>query len=370
MHQTMIAKLTARAAVAATVLAALLSLATSAVQRTAAVPPARLTDREFWKLASSFSEPDGTFHSENLVSNEAGFQSILPQLEESVVTGRAYLGVGSEQNFSYIATVRPTMAFIVDIRRGNFDLHLLYKALFEMSTDRADFVSRLFSRKRPAGLGSSSSVATILAAYGKAAPSQELYDSNLAAIEAHLMTKHGFPLSVDDKRGMAFVYNEWFKQGPDIHYELTNGGFGGRRGPGGFPTYAELMSATDGKGRNRSFLASEASFGFVKDLETRNMLVPVVGNFGGNKALRAVASYLRQRGLIVSAFYVSNVEQYLRQDGLWGRFCANASGLPVDGSSVFIRSTRGGFGGQVGFAGGFGLSIQPIAPEVAACAAH
>ena len=249
----MLAKLKTRVAIAGAALAALVSFAPAAAQRTAALPSPRLTDREFWKVASSFSEVDGTFHSENLVSNEAGFQAILPQLEASAVTGRAYVGVGSEQNFSYIATVRPALAFIVDIRRGNFDLHLLYKALFEMSADRAEFVSRLFSRKRPPGLGSSASAKALFEAYGKAAPSEELYERNLAAIQAHLVTKHGFPLSVDDKRGLAFVYNEWFRQGPDIHYELTNGGFGGRRGPGGFPTYAELMSSTDGEAAIAAF---------------------------------------------------------------------------------------------------------------------
>jgi len=360
-------RIAAGAAIAGLLLAALLLVAPARVRGTAPVTASRLTDQEFWKLASGFSEPDGTFHSENLVSNEAGFQSILPQLEATAVSGRAYVGVGSEQNFSYIATVRPSLAFIVDVRRGNFDLHLLYKALFELSADRADFVSRLFSRKRPADLAPSPSATAIFAAYEKAAPSPELYERNLAAVWAHLTTKHGFALSPDDKRGLAFVYDAWFKQGPDIHYELTNGGFGGRGGPGGFPTYADLMTSTDGEGRNRSYLASEASFAFVKDLESRNMVVPVVGNFGGTKALRAVASYLRQRGMIVSAFYVSNVEQYLRQDGLWERFCANANGFPVDGSSVFIRSTRGGFGGQRGFGGGFGLSLVPIAREVAAC---
>ena len=145
----------AGAAIAGILLAALLPVAPAAVRGTAPVAASRLTDQEFWKLASGFSEPDGTFHSENLVSNEADFQSLLPQLEATAVSGRAYVGVGSEQNFSYIATVRPSLAFIVDVRRGNFDLHLLYKALFELSADRADFVSRLFSRKRPAGLAPS-----------------------------------------------------------------------------------------------------------------------------------------------------------------------------------------------------------------------
>src|SRR6185503_9917803 len=90
----------------------------------------------------------------------------------------------------------------------------------------------------------------------------------------------------------------------------------------------------------RSYLASEESFRFMKDLESRNLLVPVVGNFGGPKALRAVGAYLKEKEAIVSAFYLSNVEQYLRQDGIWGNFCANVASLPLDETSTFIRSVR------------------------------
>ena len=136
--------------------------------------PARLSDSEFWRLASEFSEPDGTFHSENLVSNEQQFQAVIPQLLQTAMPGRAYVGVGSEQNFTYIGALRPKIAFIVDIRRGNLDLHLAYKALFELSTDRAEFVSKLFSRPRPAGLTDSSTAQQIFAAYANAAPSQTL----------------------------------------------------------------------------------------------------------------------------------------------------------------------------------------------------
>ena len=97
-----------------------------------------------------------------------------------------------------------------------------------------------------------------------------------------------------------------------------------------------------------------------------------MGNFGGTKALRAVASYLRRTGQTVSAFYVSNVEQYLRQDGIWNQFCANASRMPVDRQSVFIRSARGGFRGEAGRfgRGGFVLEVVPIASEVGSCAAR
>ncbi len=135
--------------------------------------PATLTDREFWGLIEALSEPAGTFTlSDNVVSNEPFFAGTVKRLRP---TGGAYIGVGPEQNFSYIAALRPAMAFIIDIRRENLDLHLLYKGLFELSTDRADFVSRLFSRPRPAGLVSAASVDEIFEQYDHVAPSQEQY---------------------------------------------------------------------------------------------------------------------------------------------------------------------------------------------------
>jgi len=327
--------------------------------------PQRLTDQEFWKLSSDSSEPGGTFHSENLVSNEIRFQTIIPELARSAVPGRTYVGVGSEQNFTYIAAVRPAMAFIVDIRRGNLDLHLIYKALFELSSNRAEFVSRVFSREKPAGLSASSTAAEIFTAYRKTPSSQALYNQNLKDIKTSLITKHGFQLSSGDLTAIDFIYNSWFKFGPDIRYEL-NGGGGGPN----FPTYAELMTSSDSEGHNRSYLASEDSFRFIKDLEMRNMIVPVVGNFGGPKAIRSVASYLKQKEAAVSVFYVSNVEQYLRQDGIWTNFCASAATLPIDDRSVFIRTLRAGFAGQptvVGANGNFNLEISPMKRDVANC---
>jgi hypothetical protein len=357
--------------VAVVLAAALLFLPLESQRVTAEQLPTRLSDQEFWKIASEYSEPDGTFHSENLVSNEIRFQTVIPSLVEKAVKGRAYVGVGSEQNFTYIAAVRPAIAFIVDIRRGNLDLHLIYKALFEMSADRAEFVSRMFARPRPSGLTATSTAAEIFAAYAQSAQSQALHDQNLKEIKEHLVTKHGFKLSAGDLDGIEFVYGAWYRFGPDIRYELTaaNGILRGGSG-GAFPSYAELMTTTDGIGTNRSYLATEDAFKFLKDLETRNMLVPVVGNFGGPKALRAVAAYLKQKETVVSAFYTSNVEQYLRQDGIWGNFCSSTATMPLDDKSLFIRSARGGFANQpavVTQGAAFAVEVLPLKPDVAAC---
>ena len=331
--------------------------------------PSRLSDAEFWRLIEDFSEPNGTFRSDNLLSNEVWMQTVIPELTRVAKSGRVYLGVGPEQNFTYIAALKPKMVFIVDVRRGNLDLHLMYKALFEISESRADFVSRLFSRPRPPGLGAKSTVDEIFAAFATVESSQALYEANLKAIADHFSLRRNRPLSEEDRAGVEYVYRAFFDFGPAIQYSSTSryssgGMFGGRNQP----TYADLMTATDEEGEAHSYLSSEDRFGVLRELHTHNMFVPVVGNFGGPRALRKIGAYLKEKNTIVSAFYLSNVEQYLRQDGLWNSFCANVAALPLDDTSIFIRSVRGG---QYGARFGFGLNSQlgRMAAETTDCGA-
>src|SRR5207249_10038906 len=260
------------------------------------------------------------------------------------------LGVGPEQNFTYIAALKPAMAIIIDIRHGNLDVQLMYKALFELSKDRVDFVSRLFSRKRPSGLTEKSTLSDIFSEYLAAEGSKEIYDENLKAIEDVLMKKHGFALTSGDLEGIRWALGNYYQFGPSINYNSSLssnvppaivGATGANRGGNNGATYADLMTADDGNGENRSYLANEENFAFVKDLETRNLVVPVVGDFGGPKAIRAVARYLKSVDAMVSAFYLSNVEQFLVQDGKWDTFCSSAAALPLDETSFFIRSGRG-----------------------------
>ena len=329
---------------AAAVLAAVLSAGVVTASRPAGAPaashlPSRLSDPDFWALAADLSETGGTFRSDNLLSNESRLQFVIPDLQRTVKRGGAYVGVGPEQNFTYIAALEPSIAFIVDIRRGNLQLHLMYKALFELSADRAEFVSRLFSRPRPDTLGPASSATEIFEAYSNALPSEALYERNLSAIERQLTGVHGFTLSSDDLRGIAHVYHAFYTFGPGINYSSSEAG---NASPGYRPTYTDLMVATDAAGDARSYLASEGAFAFVKAMQARNLVVPVVGDFAGSKAVRAVGTYLKRHDATVSAFYVSNVEQYLRLERVWGSFCSNAARLPIDEASTFIRAGRGG----------------------------
>jgi len=320
--------------------------------RARAQVPERISDDQFWKLSRDSSEEDGFFRSDNLLSNETTYQWIVPRLVETAKTGRVYMGVGPEQNFTYMTALRPTLAFIVDIRHGNLDVHLLYKAIFEMSKDRADFVSRLFSRNRPDGLTAQSSISEIFAAVDKTEPVVAVYEANLKAIEDRLMNVHHFPLSDGDREGIAWALSNYARFGPSISYNsslsaaaaptIVGAVSPGPRFGNNFVTYESLMLADDGRGVNRSYLATEENFEYLKDLEERNKVIPVVGDFGGTKAIRAVAAYLQSIKGTVSAFYLSNVEQFLVPAGTYVNFCRSVSMLPTDEASTFIRSGRGG----------------------------
>ena len=284
----------------------------------------------------------------------------MPTLTKIVKPGGVYLGVGPDQNFTYIAALEPHIAFITDIRRGNLQQHLMYKALFELSADRAEFLSRLFSRKRPAGLDAASTAEELFDAYGKVEPNRALYDENLQAIRDVLVKKHGFKLTADDLSGIEYVFQNFFGAGPGLAY--AQGSFPGR-GMMRYPTYADLQVATDGTGQNRAYLGSEASFRALKTFEERNLLVPIVGNFAGPKALRAVGAYLKAHEASVSVFYLSNVEQYLFGDGIWADFVHNVEALPLDESSTFVRSCFNGCSSSYALAGGHAARFDAGAAE-------
>jgi hypothetical protein len=288
--------------------------------------PSRLSDEEFWRLSSELSEPAGEFiHSDNLVSNELYYVHTIKRLR---TRGGVYIGVGPEQNFSYIARLRPEMAFIVDIRRENRNLHLMYKALFELSADRAEFISRLFSRERPDGLSASASVAEMFEAYSPIRPSAQVYDNTVARIREGLGHSRG-QLTGEDLDWIADALRAFYGDGPEIRYGRTEPRDALR------PSYRVLMTATDTGGIARSYLATAEGFAFVKDLHARNAIIPVVGDFAGSHALRSIGDYVRQHGETVEAYYGSNVEVYLNRQKA-AAFCANLAALPYASAAPFI----------------------------------
>lgn len=305
--------------------------------------PERISDSDFWAMVRDMSEPEGYFRSDNLVSNELTYQHAIPELQRRLGTGGVYLGVGPDQNFTYIVALEPKIAFIVDIRRGNQLQHLLYKALVESSADRGDFLSRLFSRPRPPDATRDASIGALLAAFEGVTADSALFERTMAQVRERLVNAHGFALGAEDLGGMEYVLRSFFDAGPSLTYSFGRGlgGFGSVGGIGnrGMPSYGALLTQTDAEGVQHGYLASEAHYGRLRELQLRNLIVPVVGDFAGPSALRVVGEWLQARSATVSAIYTSNVEQYLfRGDDAWQRYYANVATLPLDERSTFVRA--------------------------------
>jgi len=307
--------------------------------------PERLSDAEFWNLITEFSEPGGYFRSDNFVSNETAFQRVIPELKSKIKPGGVYVGVGPDQNFTYASALAPRLAFIVDIRRQNMMLHLMYKALFELSTNRVEFLSRLFARPVPDGLTPAVTVEELFEAFGREASDARLAREVFNSILHQLRERHGFDLTRDDLKSIEYVYNAFVNGGPEIRYSYPNQNAWRR-----FPSYSELMLETDGTsengGENHSYMASEDSFRILRRMEVENRIIPIVGDFAGDKALRTVGRYVEERGATVSTFYTSNVEFYLFQTDDWRRFLNTLTEMPADENSVMIRSYFNNYGLQ------------------------
>ena len=299
--------------------------------------PSEISDKDFWRMIVDLSEPGGTYPYENFVSNELQYQDVVPALKATTKPGGVYIGVGPEQNFTYAAVLQSKLAFVIDIRRQNMLELLVYKALFEMSPDRADFVSNLFSRVRPAGLDTKTTSAALFAAFENAKVDSDLLAKNLQAVKTY-MTRHGYELSSEDLSNIEKVYQVFSRGGPGINYNFASPT--PAVGPPAEATYSRLMNTTDITGRNSSFLASEENYLYVREMQRKNLVVPLVGDFAGPAVIRNIGRYLKARSATVSVFYISNVETYLDESQKQA-FYKNVAALPVDSSSMFIRFILG-----------------------------
>jgi hypothetical protein len=288
------------------------------------------------------SEPEGAFDTDNLISNERSYLEVIPALVSGGVSGGAYLGVGPDQNFSYIARIRPGVAYIIDIRRDNLLLHLLFKALFAHAPNRVTYLSLLTGRAPPAtstpGVAWEDATLEKILGYVDDTPRPSLDAVN--ALRADLDTTiraFGVPLSPADLATLGRFHYAFIDRGLELQFNSH-----GRPPRPIYPTLRDLVTATDRGGRTWHYLASENDFQFVRRLQARDLVIPVVGDVSGPYAMRAISRRLAERGERVSAFYISNVESYLYRDGAYRRFTANVSLLPRDAWSVMIRSVFGG----------------------------
>jgi hypothetical protein len=316
-----------RAGVTALLLAALMSAGASRIANAAK------DHKAFASLSARLSEQGGYFDSDNLISNETSYLHVFDKLHELGVGGGVYVGVGPEQNFSYIAELRPKMAFIIDIRRDNLLQHLMFKAIFSRSANRIQYLCTLFGRPAPKTRGWEQRGITDLVDYiDNTRADQNVYNKSVNDLRREVQ-KYGIMLSASDFETIQRIHDEFFTSGTSIRYSSHH------RPPRSiYPTYRDLVLERDLSGKMRNYLVNEDSFQFVKKLEEQDLIVPVVGDLSGPSALKAIGKHIADMNEKVSVFYVSNVEFYLARQGTFDKFIENVKALPIDDHSVVIRS--------------------------------
>lgn len=336
-------------------MSAFLRLGLAAVLCAALAPPAPRAQRPapFAAQIAALSEAPGYFDTDNLISNERSYLQVLPDLGRRGVRGGAYIGVGPDQNFSYIAEIRPAVAFIVDVRRDNLLLHLLFKALFAQSRTRVEYLALLTGRPVPADLEAwrDASIDRLISYIDGAAAKPGAVPARVG----EAITATGVPLSREDRATIGRFHRRFIADALSLRFEST-----GRPPQSYNPSFRDLLRETDTAGRQANYLASEAAFQFVKGLQARDLVIPVTGDLSGPSAVAAIGRRLGGHGERLSAFYVSNVEFYLFGAGTFPKFVANLGRVPHAPNSVLIRSVFGRFatGGRPGDASA--SHLQPV----------
>jgi hypothetical protein len=291
-------------------------------------PKPLLRDEAVGPLIARLSERAGEFPSDNYVSNETTLLDVAPALQAPRLRGRAYVGVGPEQNFSYLALLEPAVAYVIDIRRGNLLELLMYRGCFEVGRTRAEFLSALLARRATvddASPGFGALAASFLAAKAEEALRDDGVARTLAVLDRLRVAREP-----GDAASIARLHDAFFKHGLSLAYTMQNS----RRR---YPTLAENLAAKDPSGAEATFLASEDVYARVRRFALENRLMPVVGDLGGTHAVAAIASDLRARGLLLGAFYTSNVEQYLFESKTYGRLVQSIAAMPRDEASLIVR---------------------------------
>ena len=270
-------------------------------------------------LSAAETGPAGA---DNFLTNEDSFPRICGRIAREVPPG-VYLGVGPDQNLTYLAHARPSRAFVVDFRRKNMLVHLLHKALFTLSDDRAGYLSRLTAR------GLDARADDLIASADAARFDRSRLVKVVAEVRATveplaLLGPADWPLLATIQARLA---------GPGLSARFLALPM--------YPTLGRLIRTPDAEGRPAHFLATEALYREVRDLQRAGRVAPIVGDYGAAGGLDRLGEWLRNRGELVAFIYISDVEDFSIRNGRFDTYIRNLQSLPLAGGARLARtSTR------------------------------
>ncbi|MDQ6611961.1 MAG: hypothetical protein M3Y64_05980, partial [Gemmatimonadota bacterium] len=201
-----------------------------------------------------------------------------------------------------------------------------------------EYLALWLGKRVPPDVGSwSAKSVEAIVAYMDATPTTDASASAAHSVVNADVRKMGVTLNPSDLATISRFHGEFIAAGLALRFNTA-----GRAPQWYYPTLKQLLLERDLEGKAAGYLASEADFQYVKSMERRNLVVPVIGDLGGTHALMAIGAFMTQHGEKLSAIYPSNAEDYVMRDGKFATYAKSILALPRDSHSVMIRSFFGG----------------------------
>jgi hypothetical protein len=158
-------------------------------------------------------------------------------------------------------------------------------------------------------------------------------DNTIGRIIEILENKYKFTLDDRDTSEIREVMNAFYRFHLNIRYSIN--------ARMRFPTFAEVLTARDLEGNMSCVFNSDEDYAFIRDLQMKNLIIPVTGDVSERHALRSIGDFMKQYRLKLSAYYVSNFEEYvIKSYRTWEGWISNVKNLPINDKSVIIRWTH------------------------------
>ncbi len=303
----------------------------------------------------SLAPPSTDYALDCFVSSEVGYNEVLARCQPvSATPNGAYLGVGPDQNYTYIGALRPRLAVILDARLDNLLEHLVFKLAFSQARDPLDYLCLLFGRRRPAAPAAAADAKALVAQLH----AQPLDEDQAASFSAFVLQAFRARWSQDSKalsrvkRLLGELVRRQLKVTSVSERCLAN--------LDKIPDFEEVITATTPEGFNFHYLTDAERFGYVKALHGQDAIVPLLGNVVSPRGIAAARSVVEAAGLTLSAVYLSNLEEFLLQRYIiaedrivarpnpkgafegapgrsWHELLDQLSALPCDDDAVLIR---------------------------------
>ncbi len=196
--------------------------------------------------------------------------------------GGAYVGVGSDQNFTMMAALRAEYAFLMDIDYRVVDLHRMYEVLVEANETPRALVDAWHAKN--------------------AVSTRARLDEAFAGL---------------DEKARARLLRGFATARETVYRHL------------------ERVIARNRDGQPSTWLSDPEHYAHIRAMYQTDRVRMMPGNLAGDVSLRTVATACKALGVPVHALYMSNAEEYFKYIPA---FVTSIEGLPTDSSSVVLRT--------------------------------